>query len=244
MLNLSMKQHWQKLSAKIDGLTLRERVIIFAMIAILAITVFNALLLDPLFAKQKRLSQQLKADQALIAQMQDQMRQTVTDQQDPDAANRARLQELRQRLQQMHAQLVEMEKGLVSPDRMPALLGDILRRDSQLSLVSLKTLPPAPLTESNAVNPVTAVKKVAANAELIANKTESTASDATPVYRHGVEIVVRGTYLDMVQYMDALESMPWQLFWTKAKLQVEEYPRSTLTLTLYTLSLDKQWLNL
>jgi MSHA biogenesis protein MshJ len=239
-----MKQHWLKLSAKIDALSLRERVIIFAMIAILAIVIFNALLLDSLFAKQKRLSQQVKADQVLIEQLQSQMRQTVKGQQDPDAPNRARLKDVRQQLDHMHTRLLEMEKGLVSPDRMPALLGDILKRDGRLKLISLKTLPAASLTETGSVESATTVEKIALNAGLTSKKSDATPSEANPVFRHGVEIVVQGTYLDMVQYMDALESMPWQLFWSKARLQVNEYPVSTLTLTLYTLSLDKKWLNL
>lgn len=241
-----MKKHWQKLSAKIDGLTLRERVIIFAMVAIVTVVLFNAMLLDPLFAKQKRLAQQVKADQALIEQMRNQMSQTVKSQKDPDAENRARLKELHQQLEQLHAKLVEMESGLVSPSRMPALLGDILKRDSRLSLVSLKTLPSSPLMEADTVDSVGAATagKVALNAGSSAMRPDEQAAGANPVFRHGVEIVVQGTYQDMLHYMDALERMPWQLFWGKAKLKVEEYPRSTLTLTLYTLSLDKQWLNL
>ncbi|MGV3741841.1 MAG: MSHA biogenesis protein MshJ [Burkholderiaceae bacterium] len=231
-----MKQHWQKLAEKIDGLSLRERIVIFVLLAIVAIVAFNALLLDPLFAKQKHLSQQVKADQAVIEQMQEQMRQAVKGEQDPDAANRARLKEARQQLESMHAQLLEMEKGLVSPERMPALLGDILKRDRRLTLLSLKTLAAAPLTESGNMD------SAAAGAN--GNKPETPGAEIGPVFRHGVEIVVQGTYLDMVQYMDALESMPWQVFWSKAKLQVDEYPQSTLTLTLYTLSLDKKWLNL
>lgn len=243
-----MKQHWNKLTTKIDGLSLRERVIIFAMIAALTIAMFNALLLDPLFAKQKRLSQLLKSNQAQVDQLQSQMRQTINARQDPDAANRARLKEVQQQLDLMHTRLLDMEKGLVSPDRMPALLGDILRRDNRLKLVSLKTLPPSPLTETDSADAATTVEKVAASAGLSPRKAEPSAPnaglDANSVFRHGVEIVVQGSYLDMVQYMDALQSMPWQLFWSKAALQVEDYPRSRLTLTLYTLSLDKKWLNL
>jgi MSHA biogenesis protein MshJ len=44
--------------------------------------------------------------------------------------------------------------------------------------------------------------------------------------------------------MDALEAMPTQLFWGRAELQVEEYPDARLTLTLYTLSLDRKWIKL
>lgn len=64
------------------------------------------------------------------------------------------------------------------------------------------------------------------------------------LYRHGVEIVLQGSYLDMIQYMDALQALPNQLFWGKARLDAGQYPDSRLTLTLYTLSLDTKWMTL
>jgi MSHA biogenesis protein MshJ len=71
-----------------------------------------------------------------------------------------------------------------------------------------------------------------------------TRQSADAVYKHGVEIVVQGSYPDMVDYLTDLESMPWQLFWANAKLNVDSYPKSSLTLTLFTLSLDKKWLHI
>ncbi|MGB9989584.1 type II secretion system protein GspM [Massilia sp. SM-13] len=64
------------------------------------------------------------------------------------------------------------------------------------------------------------------------------------LYRHGVEIVLQGSYLDMVAYMEALERLPVQLFWGKAQLEAGSYPVAKLTLTLYTLSLDDKWMKL
>jgi MSHA biogenesis protein MshJ len=64
------------------------------------------------------------------------------------------------------------------------------------------------------------------------------------LYRHGVEMVLQGTYPELVAYMEALEQLPVQLFWGRAQLDAQNYPEVTLTLTLYTLSLDDQWLKL
>jgi MSHA biogenesis protein MshJ len=33
------------------------------------------------------------------------------------------------------------------------------------------------------------------------------------------------------------------MFWGKAEMRIEAYPRITLTITLYTLSMDKTWLS-
>lgn len=64
------------------------------------------------------------------------------------------------------------------------------------------------------------------------------------LYRHGVEIVLQGSYLDMINTMQALEALPVQLFWGGARLDAQQYPEARLTLTLYTLSLDEQWMKL
>jgi MSHA biogenesis protein MshJ len=57
-----------------------------------------------------------------------------------------------------------------------------------------------------------------------------------------VEITVHGNYLDMLSYLVALEHLPSQMFWGKAQMNVIQYPVAELTLTVYTLSLDKTWL--
>jgi len=37
--------------------------------------------------------------------------------------------------------------------------------------------------------------------------------------------------------------MPTQLYWSALELDATRYPRSTLKLVVYTLSLDKRWLS-
>jgi len=239
-----MKQTWQKLVLRIDGLSLRERAIIFAMAALILISLVNVALLDPQFAKQKQMSQQLKQGQEQIAGINADIQQKVKlHEVDPDAANLMRLQLLKQQSAQMRASLRDMQNTLVSPDKMARLLEDIVKQNGQLRLMSLKTLPVTNLSEANAgpnaPGEIAAEIKPAAAKDKKENKTA-----AEEIYRHGVELTVQGGYPEMMNYMAALEAMPWQLFWGSAKLNVEEYPKATLTLTLFTLSMDKKWLNL
>lgn len=233
-----MKQYWQRLVLKIDALSLRERAIIFAMAALILVVLVNNAVLDPQYARQKQLSQRIKQDQSVIAAIQAEIRQKALSQQtDPDQANKVRLQQLRQQFTQMQVALQDMQKGLVSPDKMSELLEDILTRHGGLRLVSLKTLPASSLTEP-------ALPQKTAAGENAAQAAAASAVSKGTIYRHGVEIVVRGEYLEIMNYLAQLEAMPWQLFWGKARLNVDEHPTSTLTLTLFTLSLDGEWLNL
>jgi MSHA biogenesis protein MshJ len=258
-----MRQKWRRLAAKVDSLSLRERGIIFAAAAVLLFTLVNDAILDPEFAKQKQLSEQIKSNEQRMEQIQAEIRQTIKVQSDPDEEGRKRLAEVKSHTRQMSADLLEMQKGLVSPDKMSALLEDILKRNGNLRLVSLKTLPAASLGNAasggsggvpgaapSTVEPGGAQARVdgtaAGASTLRSGGREPVKADQAPtlVYTHGVEIVVDGSYLDMMHYMAALEAMPWQLFWGRAKLDVTVYPDSRLALTVYTLSLDKKWLNL
>jgi MSHA biogenesis protein MshJ len=239
-----MKQYWQTLVQKIDALSLRERVIIFAMLAILFIAIFNAVLLDRQFARQKQLSNQVAAGQAQLGQVRVEIQQAVRVKEDPDAADRERLQALKQQSAQMQSVLLDMQRGLVSPDKMTVLLEDILRRDRKLRLLSLKTLPATNLSGMSATAGKAAPGNTAAASAAPLQNPGGAQPSVSMVYKHGVEIVLEGGYLDIVDYMAAMETMPWQLFWGKANLNVDEYPTATLTLTLFTLSLDKKWLNL
>jgi hypothetical protein len=63
-----------------------------------------------------------------------------------------------------------------------------------------------------------------------------------PIYKHGVEIVVSGSYGDLMAYLTELEQLPQKMLWNSVKLTVEEYPRARMTITVYTLSLDRAWL--
>lgn len=241
-----MNQYWQRLVTRVDALSLRERFIIFVMLVLILITAMNAFLLNPLYAKQKMLSEEVKQDRAKSAAIQQELQQKVrASATDPDEANRTHLAQLKAQLEQMQNALVDMQKGLVPPEKMSALLEDILKRNGQLRLLSLKTLPVTLLNEPKASAAKAGIVNTGTNpAATQAGNSKQSENASSAIYKHGVEITVQGRYLDMMNYMTQLESMPWQVFWGKAKMNVDEYPKATLTLTLYTLSLDKKWLQL
>jgi MSHA biogenesis protein MshJ len=237
-----MKQYWQQTVLKVDSLSLRERIILFSLMSVVIICLFTVTVFDKQFAHIKQLSRQISQARSDIDKARDEVRQVLINYQDPDAGNRQRLKALQQELPAMRDSLIGLQKGLVSPDRMTLLLQDLIKGNVGLSLVSLKTLPVENLAMQGLTNLTVSNAKeaLAAAATALVTKPEHTAA----VYTHGVEIVVEGSYMEILDYINQLESMPWQLLWGKAKLEVKEYPTSTMTLTVYSLSLDRKWLNL
>lgn len=60
-----------------------------------------------------------------------------------------------------------------------------------------------------------------------------------------MELTVEGSYADLMDYLSSLESLPGpKLLWGGVALKVERHPTVQLTLTVYTLSLDRAWLQL
>lgn len=230
-----LKQRWQNLSERVDAMSLRERALIFLAAVLVLITLVNSLLIDPLLTRQRELSRQIVQTQTQTKALQAQIQVLATAKNaDPDAALRARLQQMQQDLASADNALLDFQSGLVSPQQMPSMLEDILLRNRALSLVSLKTLPTQ--------NLAAAVEQAVA-----ADGQAGPAQPAAPqagVFRHGVEITVQGSYADLLRYLAAMESSPYRMFWGKAALKADSYPKATLTLTLYTLSLDKAWLTI
>ena len=232
-----MKQSWVKLAARIDVLTLRQRVGLFAACAFVVLYLFYLYAFAPLLREQTRLRAQISQQQATMAGVEGQLTSLVDAlARDPDATTRTRLAAARLETRTLGDSLAAMQKGLVAPEQMTPLLQSMLRANGRLQLVALTTLP---LTEVGADPAASAASAAPADPAKPARPAQSGL-----LYRHGVQVTVRGSYLDMIDYMAALEHLPTQLFWGPAQFAVEEYPRAHVTLTLYTLSLDSKWLKL
>ena len=240
-----MKQQWQQFALKFDALSVRERIMVFGASAALLIFMVVYLFVNPQLDKRKALADTIAQRQQAVAAIDAEMAQRMAAHAaDPNLQDRVRLERIRQEVQQMRQALQSTQNGLVAPERIVPMLQQLLKQQASLRLVSLATLPSGAMGQGGHV-----ASKAAASASAAAPAGQSPA-DAEPaqapavLYRHGVEIVLRGSYLDMVNYMDAVEAMPSHVFWGKLNMQVEQYPHATLSLTLYTLSLDEKWIAL
>lgn len=234
------KVQWQRLADRVDAFSLRERALIFLAIALVLIVSVNLLLIDPLLTRSKNLQQRIVQDELQIKAMRSQIEELVAAANtDPDAALKARLENLRLQSEQTAATLQDIQSGLVPPQRIPALMQDLLRHSRSVSLVAMKTLP----VETLGVAGAAAIGSTSADAGA-GERTDPSTGPVGAVYKHGVEITVQGSYLDLLSYLDSIEALRWQMFWGKAEVDGKNYPTVTLTLRLHTLSLDEAWLTL
>jgi len=228
-----MKQKWLELVARFDALARRERAMVAAAILFGSAMLGYSVLVEPQFMRQvtqaKRLAQantDLAAIEAQLGVMQGKLK-------DPDADNRAALLQGQKDLAVLDAKLRAIESSMVPPDKMQSFLESLLSKNRNLELLTLRTLTPTSLIERNEDK----------KADSKTDAAPAGAAGAAPnIYKHGVEIRIAGSYNDLLMYLAEIERMPQRIIWNRVKLTAEQYPRNEMTLTVYTLSLDKQWL--
>ena len=215
----------KRIGARIDGMTLRERTIMFISLLVALFLLADQVLFPGLRNQQKQLEKQTSDQIVQINTINDQITRIVRENtEDPDVLLRARLAELNQHYAALETSSADITRGLVSPREMARLAQTLLRDNSALQLVKAENLPAEAIP-------------------LIENDKPGAAGVAGPsVYRHGLRLQVKGRYADIVRYLHTLERLNWRVMWGEVKLETRQYPATTATLTLYTLSLDKAWI--
>jgi MSHA biogenesis protein MshJ len=235
---MNMKEQIGKIASKVDALSLRERALVFAACAFLLVSLVNSMFLDPLLVKQKIIFAQVVQQQEKMKEVQAQLNALLQAKQaDANSPQRERIRLLRQQIADGDAYLKQRRDKLVPPEKMAQLLEQMLNKNGRLQLVALDTLPVSLLIEPSAdATTAKAIDAAQTSGNVQVNGSEK------QIYKHGVKITVRGNYSDLTQYLTSLEKLPTQMFWGVAKMDVVKHPTVELTLTLYTLSLDKTWL--
>jgi MSHA biogenesis protein MshJ len=220
----------EKLARRFDALNARERLMVFAAgVAIIAGLAFM-LAIDGALTKQKLLEARAQKARNDLAQLQHQnadLSRLLT--QDPDAQANQRIEELKRRLGGYDNELRGVQQGLVPPRQMVKVLEDMLNRDARVRLLKLRTLPVSALVDSATGSVASASAKAAPTGKNL-------------VYKHGLELTLEGSYLDLLDYQSKLEKLPWRMFFARTTINSVDYPKVFMTVTLYTLSLEEAWL--
>lgn len=220
------------LLARYDALQQRERWLIALGVLAGIILLAYSLFIEPTL-KRAQLAERTSIEQrAQISGMNAQIAALQSPALNPDVAARAELDTLKKQLDALAVRLQVMERALVPPQQMSALLEDMIGTRSGLRLLSLKTLPVAPLLE----------RKSAGDDKAGAKPAPDAGSPSAGLFKHGVEIRLEGSYQDLTAYLQRLEQSPTKLLWSSATLSADKHPKLVLILTVYTLSLDRAWL--
>jgi MSHA biogenesis protein MshJ len=213
-----MSARLQRLAERIDALKLSERGMLLAIVLLALWAIWHSLLMAPISTERKQASQQVEQLRSEIAGL-NQAVQAMAGEggRDPQAEARLKLEALAAQEAQVDRQLGELTSALIAPRDMGAVLESILGRQPGIRLRGLHSLDPEPI-------------------DLGAE------TGVAPLFRHGIELEVDGSYLDLLQFLHALEALPWQFIWRELQLERRDDGGNRMRLTLYTMSLDEGWL--
>lgn len=232
-----MKAYWRKFASAIDERAIRERVFILVTACALVATLLQSLLLEPVLVERKRLVLETQNDRAEIGKMTAQLKGLARDKSvDPDVLLKARLSELESRQAQLQRQIDAQSADLVPPEKMSAVLEKLLANSPRLRLIEIKTLPRTSINiDQESAKP---------EARQVGDAKRESADEKKPdlIYRHGMEVTMRGSYLDFLAYLKEIEALPVRMFWDRLSLSAKDYPNVTMRFTVYTISLERAWL--
>jgi MSHA biogenesis protein MshJ len=196
-----MKAFWQAQVRRIDALSLRERVIMFASGAIALAAAADALVLSPALAERRQLAEQLRQESRQIDALRSQLAARLSGATDDSPQGRALAAIERARAEQraLDDQVRAQFAGREEMARLPAVLDRLLSRHERLKLVKLETATPPPKPPS--------------------------ADPAAPGVRwQGVDLSVSGNYADLVQYLGELEQALPGLRWGPLSITTPTQP--------------------
>ncbi|MCP5091674.1 MAG: type II secretion system protein M [Gammaproteobacteria bacterium] len=205
------------LVAKVDALSFRERLLILVTALALIAALWHMLLMQPLQQRATETRAELTALEDRISAANRNLEDQILQLAGGDSQKRTRIASLRKRIDEINATLGNHAAELIDPSEMAQVLEGVLKEQSKLTLVRIRNTTPD---------------------SLVTNEDP----DAVTFYRHGLEIEVEGSYADCLEYLAAIESLPWRLYWQVLELDVIQYPRNRIRIEVGTLSLDEEWI--
>jgi MSHA biogenesis protein MshJ len=203
---------------RFDALSFRERIAIVAAIVIGLLLAVEALAWAPARKRLDAAEAQIASLDSQRAVLQQQL--DALDQEealDPDAAVKRQLRSFDQQVGTLDAKLAGQKLQILDPVQARPVLDALIANVRGLRMVSLHTVPPTQLVTTEG-------------------------ADLPPLYRHGLVIELEGDYLPLLDYVQAVEKLPWGLYWYSLDMKAEQPGARKFRLELFTISLRKEWI--
>ncbi len=224
-------------AAKVDSMTLRERLLMLLVAAVVLHMGWSLLFWQPLLKKEQRLKNSL----AGVREENVQMEQNLAELGqrfgiDYNAKTESMIDELLQELDTLGSKNSELTSLLIAPEQMARLLEQLLLDRGGLRLIKLENSVSRAAVEQNNV------------LDQASQQPEEQESDITGgvltspgIYQHGFTLELEGEFFSTLEYLRALEAFPQRFFWDAVEYDVVEYPRAKVRIRLHTLSLSEGW---
>lgn len=226
-----MIKQFNLLQSLINNLSTRERVLVLMGVLALIYIVWDTFLITPLQTNNQSLVSQHMAIQEQMTNLE--TRRILASGLLKNSKREKILNDIlvvENKIKDFDEKIIERLQGRVAPQYMASMLNDVLQNNQSLKLISINNLPAVPFggRSDNKSD----------------NKNEKETSHELPgIFMHTLELKLEGSYLDILNYLKALENMDWKIFWDQVNLEVLEYPKVKVEIKVHTFSLKDGWLS-
>ena len=149
-------------------------------------------------------------------------------------------------MQLLRQQLDEGTESLVAPQQMFELMRGMIDAAPRLKLLQLRRLAVEPLfrPEQGTETAEPVQEPATGSADPATVEDEETLQEQPALYRHVMQVRLQGRYADILDWLQQLEQLPWQLMWNRVELTAREYPVIEVELKLSTVSSSRAWVGL
>jgi MSHA biogenesis protein MshJ len=208
-----------KLALAFDQLKGREQKLLFIVIPATIFFVVFLLFIEPkiktgvkLDANMVSLNKQLELAKTSSAEL------LIQADMDPNTEIKQQIASLEAQLNKLNIAFDGELNQLVAPQAMPVLLEQLFDKANGLSLVKMQSVSPVVIFDGpNGI-------------------------DQEVIYQHGIEITFEGSFFDTRDFLVSAENLEWKLYWQDLVYQVNQHPRATTTLSLFTLSTSEAFI--
>jgi len=207
-----MKDKLELIEGKVNALEVRERVIVCVTVIFLIVGLFDQLWLSPYLENISALKKEHKES---IRSGQD-FKNTLVIQEgeiarDPNQAIRKEISSAEREAKKLDKVLTLSSAGLISPERMLPVLGEVLGKRSGLRLIEMVNMPPGRVNSNKDTQQVA-------------------------LFKHGLELHFSGSFENVREYVRRLENMSEKVYLDEVSFQLSEYPGGEFVLKAHTLS--------
>lgn len=191
--------------------------------AVAIVIIFVELIISPLNQKYDVVDKQIASLETQTKQLESQIIVLKSKKnRDPDFHDKQKIKLLNEQITNLNVRLKEKMHGLIEPTQMAKVLEVVLTQNTDLKLQRVQSLGAEPLSPIKAE--------------------EGKVAEPLGIYRHGMQIEFKGSYLSTLKYLKALDELPWNFYWDVLELKVDKYPSSSIIITVHTLSFHEGWI--
>ena len=222
------------LSKKIDKMSVRERALMLATSLAIVYFSWQSLVVDGITNLKQKLTSNASKMQQQISSLQGQISEVSNSLSlDPIVRLEEKIRKTKQENDELQKKLITMTEKLIPPREMTSLLRSILD-NKVLVVMHVENIAPIPVLAGNDKDKDEDEDK---------KKAAKDAALKFQVYKHGIEIVVTGTFFQIRDFLAEAEKLPWKVLWEELEFSVTKYPIATVRMVIRTLSVNASLLS-